>query len=100
MLFTIPCGLIINALVTNALKYAFPDRMQGTVTIALTSVNDEFHLQISNDGVKSPEPIDLHQNLGIQLVKALVRQLKGKIEIDPSRGTAFKILFTPIINRR
>jgi len=98
----IPCGLIINELVTNALKYAFPDGRQGRVTIALTSVLDEFHLQISNDGVKSPEPIDLGRppNLGLQLVKALVRQLKGKIEIDRSQGTAFKIIFSPIINRR
>lgn len=98
----IPCGLIINELVSNALKYAFPDRRQGTVTIAFTAVNEEFHLQVSNDGVKSPESIDWRSppNLGLQLVKGLVRQIKGKIEIDRSRGTAFKIIFSPTTNRK
>lgn len=93
----IPCGLIINELVSNVLKFAFPGEKKGTGTLSFTSLNGNFYLQVYNDGVKLPEDIDFHspKTLGFNLVKALVRQLKGEIEIERSRGTAFKIIFPP-----
>jgi two-component sensor histidine kinase len=92
----IPCGLIVNELVTNSLKYAFPDSQQGQVTIQFKiDERQQLHLNVGDTGVGFPKNID-YQNtasLGLQLVNSLVNQLEGSIELVCSGGTEFKIKF-------
>lgn len=91
----IPCGLIINELITNCLKHAFPDDTSGTISIKLLKVGEDYLLSVADDGAGFPEEIDFQntESLGLQLVNNLVNQLDGTIELDRSNGTRFKILF-------
>jgi PAS domain S-box-containing protein len=95
----IPCGLIINELVSNALKYAFPDNRKGAISISLKSDEEKyFTLSIKDDGVGIPKNLNATnvQSLGLQLVKVLTKQLKGKIKIDHDKGSQFLIRFSEI----
>ncbi len=92
----IPCGLIVNELVSNALKYAFPEGRKGEVTVALRIIdNDEIALSVGDNGIGIPPGLDYRHSktLGLNLVNALVRQLKGTIELDRDMGTEFRITF-------
>ena len=92
----IPCGLIINELVSNALKHAFPNRRQGRIYIELAADGDEhLLLVIRDDGVGIPANFDISKSdsLGMQLVHSLARQLGGSIDIDTRSGTCFAIRF-------
>ncbi|HJP29614.1 MAG TPA: histidine kinase dimerization/phosphoacceptor domain -containing protein [Candidatus Latescibacteria bacterium] len=92
----IPMGLIVNELVSNALKYAFPDERQGTVRIELRigDSDDTFSLSVVDDGIGVPEDIDLDSpdSLGLRLVSSLVGQLKARLVLDRTSGTAFRVL--------
>ena len=92
-----PCGLVITELVTNALKYAFPNDEKGLIRVILKlSDTHEFELEVSDNGVGAPENLDLEsvETLGLRMVKSLVEtQLEGTIEIDSSAGTRFVIKF-------
>jgi len=92
----IPLGLIINELITNSLKYAFPDG-KGELCIEFHCLpgEDEFELVVSDDGVGFPADLDFRKvdSLGLQLVNNLTKQLDGTIELDRSRGTKFTIKF-------
>jgi PAS domain S-box-containing protein len=95
----IPCGLIINELVSNALKYAFPSHRSGTVRVALQSEADNrFTIIVEDDGVGFTLNSDLSKikSLGLQLVNVLAKQLKGSLEIDHSRGSKFQVSFLEI----
>jgi len=96
----IPCGLIVNELVSNSLKYAFPNEREGEINISLRSlVNDDIELIVSNDGVGFPEDFDFRntESLGLRLVTNLAEnQLQGKIELKRSRGAEFSIRFKEI----
>ena len=92
----IPCGLIINELVSNAIKYAFPNRLQGEIYIIFTIDNeDRYTLTVKDNGVGVPADLDIHNtaSLGLQIVCALTEQLEGSFELNPKGGTAFKITF-------
>jgi len=93
----IPCGLIVNELVSNALKHAFPGERKGTITLSLRSPEPHtYELTVSDDGIGLPETIDLHttKSLGLHLVSILVEdQLKGEIEVERTGGTRFRITF-------
>jgi len=92
----IPCGLIINELVSNSLKYAFGDGRAGEILIKLYSDKaGKLTLIVEDDGVGFPKDVDFRktESLGMQLVIMLVEQLGGAIELDKSKGTAFKITF-------
>jgi two-component sensor histidine kinase len=93
----IPCGMVINELVTNSLKYAFPDSRKGQIFISLKEeVDHTLELVVSDNGVGIPENInfDNTSTLGIKLVSNLVRdQLGGKMELNRSRGTTVRITF-------
>jgi len=92
----IPMGLIVNELVSNALKYAFPDGRQGTVRIELRvgSERDTFSLSVVDDGVGVPEHITLDspESLGLRLVSSLVGQLKARLVLDRGSGSAFRVM--------
>jgi two-component sensor histidine kinase len=92
----IPCGLIVNELVTNALKYAFPQERGGKLWIELHKTSPQgFALRVADDGVGLPSGLDIHNtpSLGLQLVNSLVSQLEGNVEIGREKGTAFTIRF-------
>jgi PAS domain S-box-containing protein len=104
----IPCGLIINELVTNSLKYAFPANYckshndttnLNEIYVYLRSYKkDKFILIISDNGVGLPEDINYKNNgtLGLLLVNSLVDQLDGTIELDRTNGTKFKLIFNKL----
>jgi PAS domain S-box-containing protein len=92
----IPCGLIINELVSNSLKHAFPENRAGEIGIDFSVCPDQQLLLIVRDnGVGFPEGFDSQRNnsLGLRLIRALIRQLRGKLEIESSNGAVFQICF-------
>ncbi|MBZ2164739.1 sensor histidine kinase [Methanobacterium spitsbergense] len=95
----VPCGLIINELVTNAIKHAFNGNKSGQIYITLQSDNGCFTLIVSDNGKGIPPEVDLDnpQKLGLQLVKSLTDQLEGKIEYNGSKNTKYKIQFRELI---
>lgn len=93
---SIPCGLIINEVVSNSLKYAFPADKQGTIYINLAELESgNYVLKISDNGIGIPENIDIEntQTLGLKLVKILSDQLSGNFELKRENGTSFTISF-------
>jgi two-component sensor histidine kinase len=93
----IPCGLILNELITNALKHAFPNERGGVVHVKLAKVSDrEILLSVTDDGIGLPTSFDMEtsNSLGMQLVSTLVEQLEGHLEITRSGGTAFSVTFS------
>ncbi|MFC1836346.1 PAS domain S-box protein, partial [Thermodesulfobacteriota bacterium] len=93
---TIPCGLILNELVTNAMKYAFPDVGEGEVRVTLKAIDGQrCELVVSDNGIGIPETFDVEaaQTLGLRLVNAFVKKLDGEMEVDGTAGAEFKIKF-------
>jgi two-component sensor histidine kinase len=101
----IPCGLIVNELVTNALKHAFPDvkTKGGTdksakkqVLIRMTQLkNRQWELFVKDNGIGLPGNLQLREteSLGMKIVTSLVDQIDGKIKVDGRKGTTFSIKF-------
>jgi two-component system, chemotaxis family, CheB/CheR fusion protein len=93
----ISCGLIINELVSNALKHAFPGGRAGAVSIGLRMTSDtEVFLEVRDDGVGIPEALDVSKtvSLGLRLVQQMVSQLGGRLDIDRSAaGTSVSVRF-------
>jgi two-component system, sensor histidine kinase PdtaS len=93
----IPCGLIVNELVSNALKHGFPNQRRGRVRLDLKhDAHGEVELSISNDGEPIPEELNLERSgtLGLQLVQLLTRQMRGKLEVQRSNPTRFTLRFS------
>lgn len=95
----IPVGLIINELVSNALKHAFKYDEEGEINLSLDKNGDFYCLTIRDDGAGLPDDVDIDNpgSLGLQLVTALVSQLEGKIEVVRDGGTMFKIGFKELV---
>lgn len=92
----IPCGLIISELFSNAVKYAFSNQPEGTITIKFNpDFQGRYVLIVSDDGIGIPTEVNPHttKTLGLRLVYALTRQLRGTLELDRTQGSAFKITF-------
>lgn len=93
----VPCGLIVNELISNCLKHAFPDGKKGEIRVGLQSVNkNEVELKVSDNGVGLPDDFDFRESksLGMHLVNILAEdQLGGMIELNRTGGTEFKIKF-------
>ncbi|MCB0400604.1 MAG: PAS domain S-box protein [Flavobacteriales bacterium] len=90
---SIPCGLLINELISNALKYAFPKGKRGVITIELFEKSGKVYLAVKDNGVGLPKNIDYRNtdSLGLQLVMTLTEQLNAKIELDNSKGAKYYI---------
>lgn len=106
----IPCGLMINELVSNSLKYAFPDNRSGEICINLQFGEPQlispieayqFILTIRDNGIGLPNAFDFRntKSLGLQLVCRLTKQIGGSIQLNCSQGTEFKIVFANPIYR-
>jgi len=92
----IPVGLILNELVSNALKHAFPEARQGAIVVEGRADRDEVHLSVRDDGIGLPANLDIEKtegSLGLRIVSILVRQLKGSLHVARSNGSVFRIRF-------
>jgi PAS domain S-box-containing protein len=92
----IPCGLIINELMSNSLKYAFAGKTKGELKISIELDKQEnVHLIMSDNGPGLPRSLNFRntQSLGLQLVMLLVSQLRGSIHLDNKKGAKFTIIF-------
>jgi len=89
----ISIGLMVNEILTNALKYAFPDGRSGTVHVSLDRNGDMIVLEVGDDGAGLPEDFDPEKSkgLGSKLILLLVEQLAGSLAIDRSAGTVYRI---------
>jgi PAS domain S-box-containing protein len=84
-----PLGIILNELVTNVMKYAFPDRNSGTIQVSAKLIGSTVQISVQDDGIGIPEHMDFDKStgFGLQLVEALTLQLKGSIRIQRNKGT-------------
>lgn len=99
----IPCGLIINELVSNSLKYAFISSLAGEISINFHEINNsQFHLTIQDNGRGFSANFDLEntETLGLRLVKMLAYQLEASIAIDSQRGTCYSLIFQELNYRQ
>ena len=95
----IPCGLIINELVTNSLKYSFDiNQTNGEVKIQLSQKEDDVFLKIEDNGKGFPNDIDFREteSLGMQLVVSLIDQIDGEIILENTRGAKYELRFKNI----
>jgi two-component sensor histidine kinase len=96
----IPCGLIINELVTNSLKHAFPDGKEGEINIAIRSMDENtIELVVGDNGIGISNDVDFKttRSLGLQLVTMLAEnQLHGEINLNRNKGTEFTITFKEV----
>lgn len=92
----IPCGLLVNELVSNALKHAFPEARRGEVRVELRALVDGagWRLRVADDGVGLPPDFDLQQltSLGLKLVTVLTHQIGGQLEIGAGPGAVFEVV--------
>jgi PAS domain S-box-containing protein len=93
----VPLGLIINELISNSLKYAFPDGRKGAICISVRQENETYSILFKDDGIGIPDDLDWRntQSLGLRLVNSLVDQLDGTIELKKEKG----IMYTIVIHR-
>ncbi|HYO51870.1 PAS domain S-box protein [Archangium sp.] len=91
----ISCGLIVNELVSNALKHAFPNGRRGEVRVALRREGEDVILEVADNGIGFPAEVDFRNpsTLGLKLVCILSEQVRGSIELDRREGTRFLVRF-------
>ncbi|MDT5121411.1 MAG: hypothetical protein QOC96_893 [Acidobacteriota bacterium] len=91
----VPCGLIINELITNSLKYAFPAGTAGEILIDLSASDGGYKLTLSDNGIGLPKELDIEnaKTLGLKLVRTLTEQLRGQLSHSNGCGTKFEITF-------
>ena len=92
----IPCGLILNELVSNALKHGFPGQRKGMVRISFRLLENQcYKLIVEDNGIGVPNTLDIKntKSLGMQLVNILTAQIDGKITLDRKQGTRFTLKF-------
>ncbi|OPY27459.1 MAG: serine-protein kinase RsbW [Methanobacterium sp. PtaU1.Bin242] len=91
----IPCGLIINELVTNTIKHAFSPGNSGKLHVSFDKTDDKYVLTVQDNGNGLPDDFDIEKTdtLGLELVKSLVYQLEGKLGVINGDGAIFRISF-------
>ncbi|NQY73608.1 MAG: PAS domain S-box protein [Candidatus Margulisbacteria bacterium] len=92
----VPCGLIINELVTNALNHAFPKGRQGIVSVSVYRKVNLIHICIQDDGIGIPPEIDPNaaSSFGLYLVHVLVMQIEGELSVNVEKGTRLQLTFS------
>jgi two-component sensor histidine kinase len=89
----IPCGLILNELLTNAYKHAFKDKTEGEISISFLHQNGQFIMTVKDNGCGLPLDYNKKQSLGITVIEALTEQLDGKSKFTDNQGTHFELTF-------
>ena len=94
------CGLIINELITNSIKYAFPEK-KGNIEIILKKENRDYILEVNDNGTGFPENFNATKikSSGLFLVKTLSQGINGNLEFKNDQGAHTKLIF-PVINKR
>ncbi|MGK7903368.1 MAG: PAS domain S-box protein [Hormoscilla sp.] len=97
-----PCGLIVNELVSNIFKHAFPEGRSGKIWIEFHQRDSEIILKVRDNGIGFPENIDLRdtESLGLELVCTFVEQLEGNLSLERSGGTSFELTFSELNYQR
>ncbi|MDY9924611.1 PAS domain S-box protein [Methanobacterium sp.] len=92
----ISMGLIVNELVSNCFKHAFPPEKEGVIEINLSTAPEGYFLEVADNGVGLPDNFDLENtnSLGLLIVQTLTMQLKGSLEIEKDEGVIFKLFFS------
>ena len=96
-----PCGLLINEIVTNAIKHGFSGNKKGEIVISMEEdENNYLHLEISNNGDKFPEGIDFKKpkSAGMELIRIMIMQLSAEVEIIKENGVLYKLKFKKLKN--
>ena len=91
----IPCGLLLNELITNSFKHGFPDRQEGRIAISLHQKDQQVVLQVRDNGIGLPDDFKTsnQSSLGMTLINTLVKQLDGKLETSSKDGAIFTVTF-------
>ncbi|HQP49158.1 MAG TPA: response regulator [Spirochaetota bacterium] len=91
----IPCGLVLNELLTNAIKYAFPENREGIISLSLSSDNGTVRLQICDNGIGLPPDFNIEKSksLGLKLIPMLASQLNGTVEFNSDSGLCCTLSF-------
>ncbi|MGB8220134.1 MAG: PAS domain S-box protein, partial [Methanoregula sp.] len=91
----VPCSLIINEMISNSLKHAFPGGRKGVITIDFKKSGDKYIVTYSDDGIGIPDSVifDRTESLGMQLIRGLTKQINGSIELDKASGTKYTVTF-------
>ncbi|MDO9186873.1 MAG: histidine kinase dimerization/phosphoacceptor domain -containing protein [Bacteroidia bacterium] len=96
----IPCGLILNELISNSFKYAFPDMRKGNIHLYFgiekkLKTTNQYILEVADDGIGIPLSVDMKNpnSLGLQLLEMLTQQLGGTLALDRTNGTKFTVRF-------
>lgn len=92
----VPLGLIVNELVSNSLKHAFPNNLEGEITVKFHKRGEQYNFIVADTGVGFPEDLNFEKtdSLGMRLVNTLVDQIDGTMELERENGTCFIIKFT------
>ncbi|MBF4475981.1 sensor histidine kinase [Methanobacterium formicicum] len=95
---SVPCGLIINELVSNSLKHAFPQGRNGKIIVKFHKMKDKYVLMVGDNGIGPLEKsvLESSKKLGFNLVKSLIKQLDASLEILESEGTLYQITFAEL----
>jgi two-component system, sensor histidine kinase PdtaS len=94
----VPCGLIINEIISNSLKYAFPEGREGEIHVELREGEDgNARLSVADNGIGLDPGFDWvnARSLGLRLVRTLAQQLDAKLDVGPGPGTSFQLTFRP-----
>ncbi|MCB0476615.1 MAG: PAS domain S-box protein [Crocinitomicaceae bacterium] len=93
----IPCGLIVNEIISNSLKHAFEGKEKGEIFVQMKTIEDKIHLKIADNGIGMKQDLDIYESntLGLQLIITLVEQIDGTIHIENKEGTKILIIFAP-----
>ncbi len=93
----VPVGLILNELIMNALRHAFPDDRRGRITVTLEEDGGAIELSVSDDGVGFPVGMnpDTCDSMGLNLIRMLTKQIDGEFSIEGARGVRATVRFTP-----
>lgn len=89
----IPCGLVVNELLTNAFKHAYPTERGGTIVVHATSAENRVAVKVEDDGIGLPDTALRPGHIGLELVRSLARQLKGQVHFGPGPGTTVTLVF-------
>jgi two-component sensor histidine kinase len=88
--------MLVNEIVTNVLKHAFPGRKKGELSLRLyRDGNKKIHFLVNDNGIGLPKKVNVENpsTMGFQLIRDLTQQLDGEIQIESNRGTKIKVIF-------
>ncbi len=91
----VPCGLLVQELMSNAFRHGFPQGRKGKIFVTFQTADDTLTLSVRNTGVPFPDDVDIHAttSMGMDLIDAFTTQLRGTLELDRTEGTTFTITF-------